>query len=143
MHADVVGSTSLVQQDGLDAHLQVQSALRRFSDTIRAYGGSTEEIRGDALVALFERASDALGAAAFFQQSNSGEAHETGRPELRVGLAIGEVAVADQTVTGAGVILAQRLEQLAAPEESSSTRRSATRFPGASRSSSRSCPISA
>jgi class 3 adenylate cyclase len=115
MHADVVGSTSLVQQDGLDAHVHVQSALRRFSDTIRAYGGSTEEIRGDALVALFERASDALSAAAFFQQSDSGtdDDREAERPILRVGLAIGEVAVADQTVTGAGVILAQRLEQLA------------------------------
>jgi hypothetical protein len=117
MHADVVGSTSLVQRDGLDAHIHLQSALRRLSDAIRIYGGSTEELRGDALVALFERASDALSAAAFFQQSNAttGDDHEAERAVLRVGLAIGEVAVADQTVTGAGVILAQRLEQLAEP----------------------------
>jgi len=32
--------------------------------------------------------------------------------ELRVGIAMGEVIIADRTVTGAGVVLAQRLEQL-------------------------------
>jgi TolB-like protein len=35
------------------------------------------------------------------------------RAELRVGLSLGEVVIADSTVTGAGVVLAQRLEQLA------------------------------
>ena len=37
------------------------------------------------------------------------------RPEIRVGISVGEVVVADNTVTGAGVVLAQRLEPLAAP----------------------------
>ncbi len=37
------------------------------------------------------------------------------RPVLRVGIAMGEVVVADNTVTGEGIVLAQRLEQLAAP----------------------------
>jgi adenylate cyclase len=36
------------------------------------------------------------------------------RATLRVGLSLGEVVVADDTVTGAGIVLAQRLEQLAA-----------------------------
>jgi hypothetical protein len=44
MHADVVGSTSLFRQHGLDVHDHKQSGLRRLSDAIRAYGGSTEEI---------------------------------------------------------------------------------------------------
>jgi adenylate cyclase len=35
------------------------------------------------------------------------------RPALRVGIAMGEVVIADSTVTGEGVVLAQRLEQLA------------------------------
>lgn len=34
---------------------------------------------------------------------------------VRVGIAMGEVVVADNTVTGEGVVLAQRLEQLAEP----------------------------
>ena len=35
------------------------------------------------------------------------------RPEVRVGIALGEVVIADNTVTGPGVVLAQRIEQLA------------------------------
>ena len=37
------------------------------------------------------------------------------QPRLRVGIAIGEVVIADNTITGDGVVLAQRLEQLAKP----------------------------
>ena len=37
------------------------------------------------------------------------------RPVVRVGIAMGEVVVADNTVTGEGIVLAQRLEQLAGP----------------------------
>ena len=34
---------------------------------------------------------------------------------MRVGIALGEVVIADSTVTGAGVVLAQRVEQMAEP----------------------------
>ena len=34
---------------------------------------------------------------------------------VRIGVALGEVIIADGTITGAGVVLAQRLEQLAPP----------------------------
>lgn len=37
------------------------------------------------------------------------------RPIIRIGIAMGEVLVADSTMTGEQVILAQRLEQLAEP----------------------------
>jgi TolB-like protein/Tfp pilus assembly protein PilF len=37
------------------------------------------------------------------------------RPIVRIGIAMGEVIVADNTVTGEGIVLAQRLEQLAEP----------------------------
>ena len=37
------------------------------------------------------------------------------RPELRIGISLGEVIIADGTVTGAGVVIAQRLEQLSGP----------------------------
>ncbi|MCP4982423.1 MAG: adenylate/guanylate cyclase domain-containing protein [Gammaproteobacteria bacterium] len=37
------------------------------------------------------------------------------RPEFRIGVAMGEVVIADNTVTGEGIVLAQRLEQLAEP----------------------------
>ena len=62
LHADVVGSTALVQQNETLAHERIQAAFDRFSNTISAYGGLTREVRGDALVAEFDRASDAVAA---------------------------------------------------------------------------------
>jgi len=116
LHADVVGSTSLVQQNETLAHERIQAAFNNFSETITAYGGLAREIRGDALVAEFDRASDAVAAALAFQVSN-GELNATRddgiQPQLRIGISLGEVVIADNTITGAGVVLAQRLEQLA------------------------------
>ena len=57
LHADVVGSTSLVQKNETLAHERIQAAFHKFSETIHSYGGITCELRGDALVAEFERAS--------------------------------------------------------------------------------------
>jgi len=118
LHADVIGSTALVQLNETVAHQRIQDAFQRFSQTITRHNGTTQEIRGDALVAEFSRASDAVTAALDFQSTNT--AHNEGisdeiRPELRVGIAMGEVVVADNTVTGEGIVLAQRLEQLAEP----------------------------
>lgn len=118
LHADVAGSTALVQQDEHTAHARIQGAFRRFGETIERYHGHLRELRGDALLAEFDRASDAVNAALAFQ------AHQTDynarlsddiQPALRIGVAMGEVVVADKTLTGAGVVLAQRIEQLAEP----------------------------
>jgi len=94
----------------------MRDAFQRFSETITVHNGIAHEIRGDALVAEFSKASDAVTAALEFQSANT--AHNKGlsdevRPELRVGVAMGEVVVADNTVTGEGIVLAQRLERLA------------------------------
>ena len=36
LHADVVGSTTLVQQDEVLAHERIQSTFQRFSESIKA-----------------------------------------------------------------------------------------------------------
>jgi TolB-like protein/class 3 adenylate cyclase/Flp pilus assembly protein TadD len=116
LHADVAGSTRLVQQDEQLAHERIQNSFQRFSDTIEKYHGHVQELRGDALLAEFERASDAVTAALAFQSSQREHLDsytDDVRPEIRVGIALGEVVIADKTVTGAGVVLAQRVEQLA------------------------------
>jgi adenylate cyclase len=116
LHADVVGSTSLVQKNETLAHERIQSVFRQFSETIRSYGGITRELRGDALVAECERASDAVAAALAFQIINrefNSTLNDDIQPQLRIGISLGEVVIADGTITGAGVVLAQRLEQLA------------------------------
>lgn len=71
LHADVVGSTALVQHDETVAHERIQDSFCRFSKIIEAYGGVTHELRGDALVAVFDRASDAVSAGIAFQADNS------------------------------------------------------------------------
>ena len=118
LHADVVGSTALVQKNETLAHQRMQDTFRRFSETIVTHGGIAHEIRGDALVAEFPKASDAVAAAVEFQKTNT--AHNKGLDDdvlavVRIGIAMGEVVVADNTVTGEGIVLAQRLEQLATP----------------------------
>ena len=118
LHADVVGSTTLVQKDEVLAHARIQAAFQRLAETTKTYSGTAHEIRGDALVAEFSRASDAVCAALVFQVENADHNQKVAddiRPELRVGISLGEVVIADGTITGAGVVLAQRLEQLAEP----------------------------
>ncbi len=60
LHADVVGSTMLVQRDESLAHERIRDVFQRLSTTTSTYGGTAHEIRGDALVAEFSRASDAV-----------------------------------------------------------------------------------
>ncbi len=118
LHADVVGSTQLVQRDEQLAHARVRDAFQRFGQTITRYHGHLRELRGDALLAEFERASDAVSASLAFQREQGqyvDSLDDDIRPLLRIGAALGEVIVADNTVTGEGVVLAQRLEQLAEP----------------------------
>jgi TolB-like protein/class 3 adenylate cyclase/Flp pilus assembly protein TadD len=118
LHADIAGSTALVQQDEQLAHERIQDAFRRFGETIEKYQGHILELRGDALLAQFERASDAVTAALSFQADHTyhiSRLKDDLRPTIRVGIAMGEVVIADNTVTGAGVVLAQRVEQLADP----------------------------
>jgi adenylate cyclase len=118
LHADVVGSTSLVQKNETLAHERIQDTFRRFSETISSYGGVALEIRGDALVAEFAMVSDAVSASLGYQTANTTfnkQLSDDIRPVLRIGIAMGEVVVADNTVTGEGIILAQRLEQLVKP----------------------------
>ena len=116
LHADVVGSTSLVQQNESLAHERIQATFNNFSETIVAYGGTAHEIRGDAILAEFKRASDAVTAAIAFQAQNDATnslRDDDIQPLLRIGISLGEVIIADNILTGAGVVLAQRLEQLA------------------------------
>jgi TolB-like protein/class 3 adenylate cyclase/tetratricopeptide (TPR) repeat protein len=115
LHADIVGSTQMVQRDEHLAHERIQATFREFAKTIKDYAGRVLESRGDALLAEFERPSDAVTAALSFQSSHVeylASIDDDLKPELRIGIAMGEVVIADDTVTGTGVVMAQRVEQL-------------------------------
>ncbi len=118
LHADVAGSTALVQQDDQLAHARIRETYERLGSIVEKYHGRVRELRGDALLAEFERASDAVTAALAFQQRQReflSEIVDDIAPAVRIGIAIGEVVIADGTVTGSGVVLAQRIEQLVEP----------------------------
>ena len=118
VHADVAGSTALVQANESLAHERIRDIFQEFAKKISGYGGTAHEVRGDALVAEFARASDAVSASLSFQSENRARNQSVTdgiRPVVRIGIAIGEVVVADNTVTGEGIVLAQRLEQLSEP----------------------------
>jgi adenylate cyclase len=118
LHADVFDSNALVQAHAALAHQRILSCFQYLAGVIQTYGGTVHEVRGDALVAEFEHASDAVGAALAFQSDQAGfTAMLEGqiRPLVRIGISIGEVMIADRTITGVGVVMAQRLEQLAEP----------------------------
>ncbi|UCH40491.1 MAG: hypothetical protein JSU67_01950 [Gammaproteobacteria bacterium] len=118
LHADVAGSTHMVQVDEHLAHEGIQNTFQRFSETIKEYSGHVLELRGDALLAEFERPSDAVSASLAFQSNQSeflSSLDDQFKPEVRVGIAMGEVVVANNTITGPGVVMAQRVEQLADP----------------------------
>lgn len=120
VHADVVGSTALMQANEILAHQRIQDAFTRFNEIIMTHGGIAHEIRGDALVAEFSRASDAVSASLEFQETNAKQIAQLSdniHPVVRVGIAMGEVVIADNTISGEGIVLAQRLEQLADPGE--------------------------
>ena len=90
LHADVAGSTELVRRNETLAHSRIQEVFQRFSRLIRDYGGITRELRGDALLAEFSRASDAVCVAVSFQQSNLVEEQAEDMPlQLRIGIAMG------------------------------------------------------
>ena len=102
LHADVAGSTQMVQQDEHLAHERIQDTFHRFSAKIAEYSGQVLELRGDALLAEFERPSDAVSSALAFQSGQSeflATLHDDLKPEVRVGIAMGEVVVADNTIT--------------------------------------------
>jgi len=118
LHADVAGSTTLVRQDKQLAHERIRDSFQHFGDTIEKYQGQVLELRGDALLAEFDHAYDAVSAALSFQVDHAhylNQFKDDLLPTIRVGIAMGEVIIADSTVTGAGVVQAQRVEQLADP----------------------------
>ena len=118
LHADVCDSTDLLHQHEILAHTRIKESFRRFGAAVSSYNGQVCELRGDAMVARFGRASDAVVAAMAFQEHQSthiAKSDDGISPRLRIGIALGEVIVDSHVVTGVGVVLAQRAEQLALP----------------------------
>ena len=120
LHLDIVGSTYLVRQNIVFAHHQIQQLYRRITEICVNNSGVARELRGDAIVAEFENAEDALKAAISIQSMNRMlVGNRLGRlnPPMRIGISFGEILSDDNITTGLPVIRAQRLEQIAEPDQ--------------------------
>ena len=118
LHADIVDSTGIVQKNESLAHLRIRETFGQLASSIEQNQGTVHELSRDALLAVFPRASDAVNARLGFQESQRSRLaaiEDDILPVVRVGIAMGEVIIADGTITGGGVVKAQRLEQLSDP----------------------------
>ena len=118
LHADVAGYSELMERDEDLTHQLVTACFDRLEDCVQRFGGSVCEKRGDALLARFEQPSDGLGVAMMYQLDAKAQvAHpdDDVRPELRIGINLGEVIADRGTIWGPGVNLTQRVEQLSEP----------------------------
>ena len=86
-----------------------RKSLTDFGRISKDTQGSVLELRGDALIAEFECAFDAVSATLSLQQDQDeslANLEDDLKPVVRTGIALAEVIIADNTVTGAGVVLA-------------------------------------
>ncbi len=117
--ADVAGYSRLMSLDERATVAALDAARAVFRAQIDAKRGRVIDMAGDSVLAAFETAAGAVGAALAVQQllADSGKDQpEDRRMRFRIGVHLGDVIEkADGTVYGDGVNIAARLESLAEP----------------------------
>jgi len=117
--ADVVGYSRLVGADGEGTLARLSALFRQgVQPAVAAHGGRVFKLVGDAFLAEFGAAVDAVRCAIALQ--GAAERREAGeadgrRIRLRIGVHLGDVVAEDGDLLGDGVNLAARLEGLAEP----------------------------
>ena len=118
LSADVAGYTRATSEDEDHTHRALSLHLDLFSDAVGRHHGRVVHYAGDALLAVFDAAADAL-ACALGVQSEFARRNDaltpTSRIEFRIGLNLGDVIEDRGDVYGTGVNVAARLSALAAP----------------------------
>jgi TolB-like protein/class 3 adenylate cyclase len=118
LHADIVGFSRLSGEDEEGTYRKLRSHLDFFAETIGFHNGRVVNTAGDAILAEFPTASDALNCATAVQQAfedRNRDLPEEQRLRFRIGVNLGEVIVDRDDIYGDGVNVAARLEGLAAP----------------------------
>ncbi|HSW26291.1 MAG TPA: adenylate/guanylate cyclase domain-containing protein, partial [Burkholderiaceae bacterium] len=117
--ADVSGYTRLMANDDRATVMALDAARTVFREHVESNAGRVVDMVGDAGLAVFEAASEALHAATAIQSKLASLGHalpEERRMRLRIGIHLGEVVErSDGSVYGDGVNIAARLEALAEP----------------------------
>ncbi len=115
--SDVAGYSRLVAADEEDTVRRFRQAATGFGERVRKYRGRVFNTAGDAILAEFESAVDAIRCAMDIQDANNAQnaaVDPTRRLLFRIGIAIGDVVVSDNgDLLGDGVNIAARLEGIA------------------------------
>jgi class 3 adenylate cyclase/TolB-like protein len=118
LYADVAGYSRLTGADEDATHKTLNKYLDLFSQTIESHRGQVMHFAGDAILARFEAALDALSCASVAQQQfakYNEDLPEDSQLHFRIGLNLGDVIEDRGEIYGDGVNIAARLESLADP----------------------------
>jgi class 3 adenylate cyclase/tetratricopeptide (TPR) repeat protein len=117
LFTDLVGSTKLMGRLGDVAFDRLRDEhFARLRRAVEVHNGGVLKTTGDGILATFGSSVDALAAAVVLQQATDAQGREADlHLELRVGLAVGEVADQDGDVFGTPVVEAARLVGAARP----------------------------
>ncbi|HUU01942.1 MAG TPA: protein kinase [Myxococcota bacterium] len=118
LFSDIVGSTSFFEQHGDEAGMaMVERHNRLLFPQVEAHNGRVVKTIGDAIMASYPSAEDAVRSAIAMQtalkEHNAGAPAED-RISVRIGINFGEVILKEQDVFGDVVNAAARVESLAA-----------------------------
>src|SRR5258706_4908941 len=109
---DLVGSTELASRLGHDAYEALRhehfTALRA---AVAKHGGTEVKTPGDGLMLRFDGAASAIACAVAMQQvtDDAGRRSDGDRPQIRVGVSLGEATLESGDVFGAPAVEAARL----------------------------------
>jgi class 3 adenylate cyclase/TolB-like protein len=120
LYADVAGYSRLTGADEDTTHQRLRDRLDVFAARIKHHRGQVMHYAGDAVLARFEAAVDAVSCAIDVQRElarRSAGLRADQRVEFRIGVNLGDVIDDCGDVYGDGVNVAARLESLAGPGE--------------------------
>ena len=118
LYADVAGYSRLTGEDEEGTHRRLSQYLDHISGEIKHHQGRVVHYAGDAVLADFPTATDALACAVSVQEeleTRNQDLPLQKRVEFRIGINLGEVIVDRDDIYGDGVNVAARLESLAHP----------------------------
>jgi adenylate cyclase len=116
LYADVAGYSRLMGQDEDRTHRRLSEYLDLVSDTIKTHHGNVVHYAGDAVLADFGTATNAVACASTIQHliaERNQDVPEDQQVVFRIGVNLGEVIVDRDDIYGDGVNVAARLESLA------------------------------
>ena len=115
MFTDLVGFSSLAQQDERGALQLVREQEELAAPHLTSYGGRKIKSTGDGMLIEFSNARDAVEFAVALQRKvHDRNVERRGRPmQIRVGIHLGDVEVANGDILGDAVNIAARIEETA------------------------------